>query len=488
MKFDFRKFAGGVASGLAADIRERREDAEKFEDQQEALAERNIPYAQKKQALANTAAQYGHRARALGATDAQIKNALSSGVNGVKEFYDKLQAVVDEKGVKTLGKVDIEAITNMPNIPDVDFKFADGDYNKFVSQTYGIDLPKRQAQEEDDSIIRTIFGLNAKDKARERLSNRQIYEGMSVSDINTIARNAEYESLFPEATMTFTDVNFFGKKDLRQFTKDLQTGMAAASRDVGAKEAIEQAGDLAAKEYAKDKERGNIILAEQDKLVAQAREDKRNLIEAEAAKIVIDNALDTYHIPDLLQNESFKRMVVASMGQGYLDMILEENEMLERQEGEDTREIGAFEEIKSGMEEAERQTQAGIFDQEETEQQSPQEEDTQEEAPNTEAQKEALLNKTFPERPSRLNAKRVGWDEKYKGKVNPETNKAIIAPPRPADGGEKTAELPSVNVFGISNPATMRKVTEAEYWDATYGDTHDPSTGLPLGVDKLLED
>ena len=339
MKFDFRKFAGGVASGVAADIRERREDAEKFEDQQEALAERNIPYAQKKQALANTAAQYGHRARALGATDAQIKNALSSGVSGVKEFYDKLQAAVDEKGVKTLGKVDIEAITNMPNIPDVDFKFADGDYNKFVSQTYGIDLPKRQAQEEDDSIIRTIFGLNAKDKARERLSNRQMYEGMSVSDINTIARNAEYESLFPEATMTFTDVNFFGKKDLRQFTKDLQIGMAAASRDAGAKAEITRAGDLAAKEYAEGKELGQIDLTESSRLKAQAEEDKRDLIEAEAAKIVIDNALDTYHIPDLLQNESFKRMVVASMGQGYLDMILEENDMLERQEGEDTREI-----------------------------------------------------------------------------------------------------------------------------------------------------
>ena len=37
-------------------------------------------------------------------------------------------------------------------------------------------------------------------------------------------------------------------------------------------------------------------------------------------------------------------------------------------------------------------------------------------------------------------------------------------------------------------PSIKKKVTEAEYWDATYGDTHDPSTGLPLGVDKLLED
>ena len=29
----------------------------------------------------------------------------------------------------------------------------------------------------------------------------------------------------------------------------------------------------------------------------------------------------------------------------------------------------------------------------------------------------------------------------------------------------------------------MKKVTEAEYWDATYGETHDPMTGLPIGID-----
>ena len=70
------------------------------------------------------------------------------------------------------------------------------------------------------------------------------------------------------------------------------------------------------------------------------------------------------------------------------------------------------------------------------------EEDPKEEAPNTEAQKAALSAKTFPKRPSALSAKKVGWDKDYKGKVNPDTGKVIIAPPRPDDGGEKTKELP----------------------------------------------
>jgi hypothetical protein len=34
----------------------------------------------------------------------------------------------------------------------------------------------------------------------------------------------------------------------------------------------------------------------------------------------------------------------------------------------------------------------------------------------------------------------------------------------------------------------MKKVTEAEYWDITYGETHDPTSGLPFGYEALLED
>ena len=91
MAFDWRAFTGQLASGLASDIRQRRVDAREFEEEQEELAERNLSKVQKSKQLANQAAQLGHRARALGATDAQIQNALNSGMNGIADFYNKLQ-------------------------------------------------------------------------------------------------------------------------------------------------------------------------------------------------------------------------------------------------------------------------------------------------------------------------------------------------------------------------------------------------------------
>ena len=114
-------------------------------------------------------------------------------------------------------------------------------------------------------------------------------------------------------------------------------------------------------------------------------------------------------------------------------------------------------------------------------------ENTQTETPDTEAQKEALLAKTFPKRPSGLSANSRGWDRDYEGKVDPKSGKVIIAPPRPADGGEKTKTVRNENVFGIRQGKDL-KLTEAEYWDRTYGETHDPNTGLPFGYEALLED
>lgn len=490
-KFDWKAFTGQLAGGLASDIRQRRLDAREYEEEEKDLAERNLPKVQKNKMLANQAAQLGLRARALGATDAQIQNALNSGMNGIADFYDKLQSTVEEKGVKTLGKADIDAIVNMPNIPDVDFTFADGQLDKQTRQLYGFSKPEVKRQDTDDNMLKTLFGFDAKDRAKERLRSRQFSDGMSIAEINAAARQGEYESIFPESTMTFTDVNFFGKKDLLAFSRSLSTNMASSLRNPDAVANIKLAGENAAKEYAAGKELGEVDVVEQNKIKAAAEREERSFVEMEAAVVEIENAMSIYFIPDLLKNEAFERLVVGSVGQEYFDKLLKENDMLEEQlEGEDTREIGTFESIKSGMEEADRQTQAGIFELPTDTEEEPQSEEAPEaEASDTEAKEAALLAKTFPKRKSKRGLSGKGeWDREYEGKVNPDTGKVIIAPPRPTDGGEKTKEL-AIRVGLLGSPTgKKRKVTEAEYWDATYGDTHDPSTGLPLGIDKLLED
>ena len=488
MAFDWRAFTGQLASGLASDIRQRRVDAREFEEEQEELAERNLSKVQKSKQLANQAAQLGHRARALGATDAQIQNALNSGMNGIADFYNKLQETVEERGVKTLGKADIDAIVNMPNIPDVDFEFADGELAEQTRQLYGFSTPKVERGETDTSVFKTLFGFDAKDRAKERLRNRQLFEGMSVAEINAAARQGEYESLFPNATMTFTDVNFFGKKDLRTFTRDINSAMKSAVTEPSNKLAIEQAGIIEASKYDfVNKDAQNYMsLAKKADIISKAETEKATLLKQEAAKLVIQNAMDTYLLSDLLSNEAFKRMVETTMGTTYLNEILAEGEAIEEELPEElTQEQQVFE---ASPTDEDIKTMEETFAQPEKEDPA-KEEDPKEETPDTEAKKAALLAKTFPTRKSKRGLSGKGeWDREYEGKVNPDTGKVIIAPPRPPEGGEATKEI-AIRVGLFSSPTgEKKKVTEAEYWDETYGKTHDPSTGLPLGIDKLLED
>ena len=486
MKFNWRKFAGNYASGVAADIRDRREDAEDFEDEQEELARANVPKIQRKRMLANQAAQLGHRARALGATDAQIQEALSSGVEGINEFYTKLEKAASSKGVKSLGKADIEAIVNMPNIPDVDFKFADGEYQDFVEKTYGVGTPEIAMPDKEYTTMQKLFGFDAKDRAKARLADKQFFEGMSVAEINAAANNAEYESMFPNATMTFTDVNFFGAKDLRQFTRDLERDMSAAIKGDLADTTVTNAGLAEAAIYKKEMEEAGkkLDVDEQKARVEQAKKDALDLLETEAAVKTIQNYVDSYYNDDILNNESFRRMVISAAGEPFLEDLLERNDIEYTSEASREAAIKATQEGQEIFEAKERIREAD-------EQFKPiEQEDPEEETPDTEAKKAKIPAedpdfKPIPRPPSKgaivdaLDAGGVkAWDRNYAGKLDPVTGKKIMVEPRPEAGGPADKEVEAVTRTGVRLPNRTRKVTAREEWDILYGDTHNPD-GTP---------
>ena len=88
----------------------------------------------------------------------------------------------------------------------------------------------------------------------------------------------------------------------------------------------------------------------------------------------------------------------------------------------------------------------------------------------------------YPSRPKQLGlvrSKKVReWDELYKGKLN-EDRTPIIVPPRPPEGGEKTRKIPITTGLLDSPTGRFKDVTEAEYWDSMYGETHNPENGRP---------
>lgn len=215
------QFSASFLNEIAEGIDTRTEKAEAYEEEQKKLAERNAAVINTRNLRAQEAALIGQKAIQLGARKEHVKAAMASGMKGVAELYDKLQTAANQKGVKTLGEDDIEAIINMPSLPSVNQRYVDMSLRDFANMTYGVQpMDDRPEVETSDSVVRKLLGFEDMNLAKQRLQDTEYVEGMSIADINEAARQAEYTSLFPDIGFTLMEVNFYGPDAAGEFVKD----------------------------------------------------------------------------------------------------------------------------------------------------------------------------------------------------------------------------------------------------------------------------
>jgi len=506
MAFNWKAFAASFLDKQTEGIRERREEAKEFEEEQEELAKQNRRLIAERTNLANSYGQLGQKAMALGATKEQVMAAMASGAQGIQTFYEKLLKAANQKGISTLGPADVEAIIDMPEVFEVNPEYIDMNLNELAKIQYGAAMkPGTEAADvqTSDSIIASLFGTNAMSQAKQRLQDTKFSGNLSIADVNELAAQADYNALFPNLGVNFFDKEFYGPEAASKFLNDLTEIEVDAVSGQAAEDFIKSAGELFQRRMDSDLEE-DMKWAEKQRnaqpprTFLDAEKDARELLIQQRARALIEGTVGTYGQTGLFDHKPSVDLIRKIMGDEFVDNEIELIKNFNREEtvlSDREENLGSEEAIRTGMEEAEARTQAGVVEQEDTSNQEQttetQEETTQTETSDTETKKAALLAKTFPTRKSQRGLASKGiWDRKYEGKVDAQ-GKAIIAPPRPDDGGEKTKEIEiTTGAFESLQFGTgkMKKVTEAEYWDATYGETHDPRTGLPLGIDELLED
>ena len=309
MAFNFEDFAAGFLGEIEEGIDERTEKAAEYKEKQEAAAERNAALINQRNMRAQEAAQLGKRAMALGATQNQVRTAISSGMSGVKELYEKLQAAANQKGVKKLGVDDIEAIVNMPSIPTVNTSMIDMSLEDFAKRTYGAMPTEKVQPKAPDSMIARMFGFGAKDRVKRELAETEYMSGMSVADINEMARQAEYMSLMPGASMTFLDVEQYTPKAVMDFNTKLTKAISDATK-----------GD-AAEAYIKARRRSLGTNATLEQIQAEEMVARKTL-EAKAAKIVIETYAGMYANGGFFNNDLTLKQIKDAMGEKYLKDLM----------------------------------------------------------------------------------------------------------------------------------------------------------------------
>lgn len=309
MAYSWERLGASILRGLTTGIEERTEEAKEFVKTEKEAANRSIDLIKQRERNAMDAAQLGKRAMQLGASPSQVRTAMASGMKGVAELHDKLQEAASQKGVKKLGVDDIEAIVNMPNIPGVQQSLADMSLEEFARQTYGATKTKPAVTEEDKpSFAKTLFGYDKMSRAEKDLEQTKLMNDLSVADVNRMARQSEYQSLFPGATITFTDIDYFTPDEALDFSSKLTKAMSDA-----------EDGD-AAEAYIKAKVRA--AGADMDAR-ATAEKNARAFLRGKAAKPLIEYFADTYSKGGFFENKLVLKQIEDTMGAAFLQDLME---------------------------------------------------------------------------------------------------------------------------------------------------------------------
>ena len=191
-----------------------------------------------------------------------------------------------------------------------------------------------------------------------------------------------------------------------------------------------------------------------------------------------------YGTTGILDHEPTLKLIRETMGDEFLQDEIELTQATENTlDSTDTltdreENLGSAETIRTGMDEAEARTQAGIIEQETTQTETPDPETEEATIPTEETDFTPIPR---PEGRSvlglstdALNARTRGWDRNYAGKLDPVTGEKIMVDPRPEAGGPKDKEIEARTSSGVRLPGKTRKVTAREEWDILYGETHNP--------------
>jgi hypothetical protein len=451
MGFDWKAFGAAFLGEVTEGIEERGAEAKAYKEKQEEAAERNQSLITQRTSRARQAAQYGRQAETLMQSYPQgkaiVRQAMASGMGTVQELYEKLYKAANLPGQNgRLGVDDIEAIINMPSIPAVDQSLLDMSLEDYAKKTYGASTATQMAAPEDDtSTVGQLFGFGAKDRVKQELAEQDFGSGMTVAEINRLAKQEEYTSLIPGATMLFNERNMFDTDKAFDFSKRI-TDLAADAIDTDQAKSDIKAARLAA---AKPGMSADEVAAAQRSAEAQVIKD----LQIVATRPLIDYFADTYNKGGFFENILAVRTIEA-LDPGYVDTLKAEYS-IEAPDGaaDDAEPIDA-----AAQAEAAAQAKAKA------------------EAEAAAAKAAAVKATSIEPKPAgrgKLREKRA-WDRKYKDKYDPETGEPIIVPPRPS----KEATRDETRLSG-----RVVKINLYDEWMDEYGDTHNID-----GTPKPVED
>ena len=274
MGVDWQAFATAFLNGTALNIKERKDDADEYEDELIQKAEDNKPLRKVRLGARDAGFQHILLARQLGADSRTIKAALRSGPKGLANLTAQLNAAKTSFLSKVGPDVqwtpeDVQATVMLgedwqPESDDDSDEYMKGLLNKVYGVTGG-GLPNSYKAKSSGNWLSERMGFGAKDRIRERLDQDTKYDGLSTYDMSKLDQTKDYDAGEFATAISYVTPEIFGQRSVSGERVEIDRVIRLRV------EPLLDSIDLRIKEKQKDSYARTLALVETDKLENNAR-------------------------------------------------------------------------------------------------------------------------------------------------------------------------------------------------------------------------
>lgn len=471
MAFNRKEFLAGFLNQVSGGMQQMREEASDYKTKQEEAFERNQSLIATRTSRADAAVALGKEALQYipeGAkSKAMVRTAIASGMTGIKEFRDKLAAAHAEAGLGAGEKLsinDVEAVISMPNIPSIDQSLIDMSLEQFARKSYGATGEARPV-EDDTGVVGRLFGFGAKERVQEQLREMPGMGEMSIADVNAAARMQEFNSLIPNAVMSFSEMERFGKTDSFTFSREI----TEEYDELVTSDAADAMAELALRGYLDQIiEDGGQETAVTQSTMESIKADARKAYAQKQLAKTIEGYANRYGSPagGFFQQQFAMDQVAELMGQEWLDELMKGYQVTDgakpKPKPVTERETLPMDPIPDSADELSSMTGGELL--------PPLLLADPASVPSLPEGKERPAGDTGGDI-----VKQRRWDKQYAGRYNADRT-PIIVEPRPTDPDATTTRTKLLS-------GREYQVNAMEEWDRKYAETHNPD-----GTPKQFED
>ena len=198
MAFDAKAFGAALMTQIATDpggITERVKEAKEYKEEQEELAQRNLPIFQKRTAQKDVLLGYARTLQKMGAKPEQIMYYMRLGPSQFQALHKHItNKAADFKKATNGTELSEEAVQKMMDMPqEFEGTIEEQGFEEFLNKAYRLSAEndKFEAPVTEEisagNLLKGMLGIGAKERIKQKLKTEKFLGDLSVDQINRVA-------------------------------------------------------------------------------------------------------------------------------------------------------------------------------------------------------------------------------------------------------------------------------------------------------------